>query len=270
MLFRSVSQSRYGSLATIDDYDLTLTSGTATATIIGVSTGILRINVTGITTDTAKFNLYLSIEVGNTGVFININRPPYVNKVKDGYGGAAKVSRGEYQDGVEYHGTYLVTDVVSVTVGGTRTWYQALVTAGNITNIRPGVSVGWGAYWELVPSYDEIATGGLFAENANVAEFIFNGGKMRSQYPLAAPMDNKNLILDGVNGKITALDAIINGNVTAKTGSFGNLNIVGNELINSSIKITTNQIPSMASLLAPSEVTISRQSSWRGAALSFH
>ena len=26
----------------------------------------------------------------------------------------------KYQDGVEYHGTYLVTDVVSVTVGGNK------------------------------------------------------------------------------------------------------------------------------------------------------
>ena len=132
----------------------------------------------------------------------------------------------------------MVTDVVSVTVGGTRTWYQALVTAGNITNIKPGVSVGWGAYWELVPSYDEIATGGLFAENANVAEFIFNAGKMRSQYPLAASMDNKNLIIDGVNGKITALDAVIKGNITAETGSIGPLNIFTQGLISGNIKIS--------------------------------
>lgn len=223
-----------GSLATIEDYALTLTSGTATATIIGVSMGILKINITGITSDTAKFNLYLSIEIGSTGTFIDINRPLYVNKVKDGYGGAAKVSRGEYQDGVEYHGTYLVTDVVSVTVGSTRTWYQALVTAGNITNIKPGVSVGWDSYWKLITSYDEIATGGLFAENANVAEFIFNAGKMRSQYPVAASMDNKNLILDGVNGRITALDAIIKGNVTAETGYIGNFIIEDGKLVGTS------------------------------------
>ena len=64
--------------------------------------------------------------------------------------------------------------------------------------------LGWDSYWEIITSYDEIATGGLFAENANVAEFIFNAGKMRSQYPLAASMDNKNLILDGVNGRLNS------------------------------------------------------------------
>lgn len=219
-----------GSLATIDYYNLALVSGTATATITNIDSGILKINVTGITSDTAKFNLELSIELSIT-TGITVNRPLYVNKVKDGYGGAAKVSRGEYQDGTTYYGTYLRTDVVSITNGTTRTWYEAIVTAGNITNIRPEVTSGWNSYWKLVPSYDEIATGGLFAENANVAEFIFNEGKMRSQYPLAASMDNKNLILDGVNGKITALDAVIKGNIEALTGKIGNFTISDGKLL---------------------------------------
>lgn len=250
-----------GNLAPIYNFYLTLSSGTATASIVSVETGILKINITGITSDNALFNLRIDYYPEGSSI---VNRPLYVNKVKDGYGGAAKVSRGEYQNGVEYHGTYLVTDVVSITVGGTRTWYQALVTAGNITNIKPDVSVGWGAYWERVPSYDEIATGGLFAENANVAEFIFNAGKMRSQYPVAASMDNKNLILDGVNGRLTALDAVIRGNITAETGQIGPLNILANWLISGNIKISNYPVTPLTVLKVASYEYFSRQSSWTG------
>ena len=57
-----------------------------------------------------------------------------------------------------------------------------------------------------MPSFEMIATGMLFAENANIAEFIFNGGKLKSQYPLGSQQQNlnngKNLELDGVNGTI--------------------------------------------------------------------
>lgn len=57
-----------------------------------------------------------------------------------------------------------------------------------------------------MPSFEMIATGILLAENANIAEFIFNGGKLKSQYPLGSQQQNlnngKNLELDGVNGTI--------------------------------------------------------------------
>jgi len=254
-----------GSLATIEDYELTLISGNANATMTRVSNGIMKINVTGITTDNAKFNVYLSIE-GSISI-IPINRPLYVNKVKDGYAGAVLVSRGEYQNDVNYYGTQLRTDVVGVTVGATTTWYKAKETAGTIINIKPTVTTGWEAYWEIFSSFAMIATGTLFAENANVAEFIFNAGKMRSQYPLAASMDNKNLILDGVNGRLTALDAVIRGNITAETGQIGSLNILENGLISGNIKISEYPVTPLISLKTASYEYISRVASWTGTAM---
>lgn len=76
-----------------------------------------------------------------------------------------------------------------------------------------------------MPSFEMIATGMLFAENANIAEFIFNGGKLKSQYPLGSQQQNlnngKNLELDGVNGTIKL--STVNGDLEInKEGIFLN------------------------------------------------
>lgn len=62
---------------------------------------------------------------------------------------------------------------------------------------------------------------------------------------------NGNLFLKGI---IEALNG----------GTIGNLKIIDDELINDSIKLTTDNLPSLASLLIPTYDQISRQSSWTG------
>lgn len=51
--------------------------------------------------------------------------------------------------------------------------------------------------WEALNSFSNVATDSLFAEGANIANFIFEDGVMRSQ---AKNNNIPNIILDGVNG----------------------------------------------------------------------
>lgn len=60
-------------------------------------------------------------------------------------------------------------------------------------------------------------------------------------------------------------DVFLKGAIEALEGTFGNLKISGNTLVNSSIKITTDGVPNMLALVTPSYLSIARQSSWSGA-----
>lgn len=135
--------------------------------------------------------------------------------------------RGVYQNGVNYYGNTTRTDIVYHR--GSGKYYRANPLAptngtGYFSNIEPSVTYGWNNYWlEFGTSYDNIGTGMLLAENANIANFIFRNGKLFSSYEDGE--GQAYLILDGTNGKIFAMDATIRGEINALSGSIGALNI---------------------------------------------
>ena len=152
---------------------------------------------------------YIEISMGG------INKRLTVKKVRDGYAGASLISRGAWTSGVVYNGNQNQVDVVSVTTSGVTIWYKAKKTAGTFTSTEtPATDT---TRWEAFDTvFQNIATGTLFAENANVGEFIFKGGRLYSQYPTDST--EKNLELDGVHGIIKALSGRI-GNFEIKDGA---------------------------------------------------
>ncbi|MVX36224.1 collagen-like protein [Myroides sp. LoEW2-1] len=79
-------------------------------------------------------------------------------------------------------------------------------------------------------SLEHLALSYIIAENANLAGFIFKDNKLISQLP---NVDNPNLIIDGVNGKITAKDADIKGHIEATSGKFtGEINATSGNIKN--------------------------------------
>jgi hypothetical protein len=252
-----------GTLRNIVDWEFTTESGLVGMSASLPSTGIVKITISSIGADTNSIRIYVQMLLSN-GSTVDIEKIIPVVKAKDGYAGPSLISRGAWQPDTVYTGSHDRVDVVSITNSGVVTWYKALTTAGNFSDIQPEITVDWRNYWELMNSFDNIATGTLFAENANVAEFVFNGGKLYSQYPVNSQLDFKNLIINGVTGKIIANDAEIRGKIEALTGKIGNLDIIGNSLSNSTVKLTTDLIDSLLSLLNPSNISLSRQSSWSG------
>lgn len=218
----------------IDDEGMTITPASNASiayTKTWIADGINKLTFTGITEINSVLNISAYISNGRqshpeASAVLNIK------KQLDGYAGPGLISRGAWNAATQYTGSIQTVDVVSRKPSISFIWYQAKTTAGSIpVGNEPGVTPGWDAYWVQLGSYSSIATGTLFAENANVAEFIFNGGKMYSQEPSTAALANKNLILDGVNGKITALDAVIKGLIEATSGKIGNLLIENGNII---------------------------------------
>ena len=90
--------------------------------------------------------------------------------------------------------------------------------SGSATGAVPGTSGS--AYWTLMNTYTNVATDTLFAEGANVANFLFSNGVLRS---VAESSGQPKLVLDGNTGNLYAINATIKGNVQADSGNIGPL-----------------------------------------------
>ena len=213
------------SLATISSYSMSISSGIANATYSDQSKGVGKITINSLSSDYAEITLIVNVYIASLGASVAIEKIIPIIKIKDGYAGPYIIARGAYNPDTTYYGSPARADVVSVTIMGTTQWYITKSNSGSFSGIQPQVTGGWETKWDVMPSFEMIATGMLFAENANIAEFIFNGGKLKSQYPLGSQQQNlnngKNLELDGVNGTIKL--STVNGDLEInKEGIFLN------------------------------------------------
>ena len=150
-------------------------------------------------------------------------------QVSDGVNGqfTALTFRGAYEDDVNYYANLDRTDVVYHR--GSSKYYRANPLAntnnlGYFSDIEPSVTQGWHDYWiEFGENYDNIATGLILAEDANIANFLFHNERLESMS--VDGDDRPNLILDGRNGQLIANDAIISGEINAKSGTIGPLTV---------------------------------------------
>lgn len=271
VVFQGINQVPYGTGA--GTFDVTavgtgITPGTAST----VSTYIRRFaDHSNMTEDNATVTF--TIKVRNAaGTEVTITKTQSLSKAKAGNTGAAGaagpslVYRGQWNSATsDYTGTALRIDVVRTGTTGAYVWYKAKTTAGTIpANTDPTTNA---TYWEnFGGSFQSIATGLLLAESANIAEFIFKGGKLISQRGTISGVESTDYMnasfvpyvsIDGTTGDVTFKKATIEGALNA--GSVGGFTIVngrigsledvnGLSILNSLIKfykvIATTGVPS--------------------------
>lgn len=235
----------------------------------GVATIVINLENLPLALSEISFTFDVYMEANKSEA--NVTKVLDVIKVYDGYAGPAIVARGAYSNAMTYYGNSERVDAVSVTNDEGTTWYITRQIMGysnglevhSITNIKPGATIGWENYWIEMPSFEMIATGMLLAENANIAEFIFNGGKLYSQWgtnpdtgavTANEPLSERNLILDGVHGMLIANNAKIKGNITATSGKIANFDILNGNIIGKDIndaeriRLSTENIPEISDL----------------------
>ena len=203
--------------------------------------GAYKLTLTDIQLNQDIIRISATIWINSLGAYVTRSRVIYIFKTLDGYAGPAIVSRGAYLPGTTYYGNSYRVDVVSITQNGVSQWYILRTTAGEVTGISP-LDEGQ-TKWDVMASFEMIATGVLFAENANIAEFIFNAGKLKSQYPTEVqpqnPNGKKNLELDGTTGTIT-LNSTLGELVINKDGI-----VLKDEEGNAKVSIYKGDIPTI-------------------------
>ena len=104
-----------------------------------------------------------------------------------GSNGPALTFRGEYSGSKQYTGTSDHVEVVYTGSGSSRRYFMTKTTAGTFTGQYPGNDT---SYWKAFQGqFENIATGLLFAEEANIAGWWFSNTRIESQ--------NRNVIIDG-------------------------------------------------------------------------
>lgn len=149
--------------------------------------------------------------------------------------GPSLVAQGQWSASVSYYGDSLRVDVVRTGSAGSYAWYRAKTTAGSIP---AGTSVLNTYYWEQFGgTFQSVATGLLLAESANIAEFIFKGGKLISQAGTlygnpSTDYMNANFVpyisIDGTTGYVVFRQASIEGALNA--GSVGGFTIANGRI----------------------------------------
>jgi hypothetical protein len=148
--------------------------------------------------------------------------------IRDGQDGTSALFPfvGQFSTSGTYYGNPSRTDIVK----HNNLYYIARSDAptaadgtfsGSATGAVPGTANS--AYWTRMNNYTNVATDTLFAEGANVANFLFNSGVLRSAAEDAE--GQANLVLDGTTGNLYAVNATIKGDVSADAGCIGPLEI---------------------------------------------
>lgn len=128
--------------------------------------------------------------------------------------GPAVTFRGEYSGSKQYTGTTDHVEVVYTGSGSSRQYFMTKTTAGTFTGRYPGNDT---AYWKKFQGqFENIATGLLFAEEANIAGWWFSDTHIESQ--------NRNVSIDGNadDGPRIALGASYANRKIAPTRLYGN------------------------------------------------
>lgn len=130
--------------------------------------------------------------------------------------GAMPRARGAYSSETTYVYNSQYRDIVYTSDG--RVWMVKNYGA-SFSNITPPNS----SYWIEGNKQIFTAIDTALIDGANIAGFQFKNNKMQSS--------NGNLVLDGVNGILTAKNATISGTVTATAGDIGGFKIKSGRLI---------------------------------------
>ena len=148
--------------------------------------------------------------------------------------GPAVIFRKEYSGSKQYTGSPEHVEVVYTGSGSSRQYFMTKTTAGTFTGQYPGNDT---AYWKKFQGqFENIATGLLFAEEANIAGWWFSDNRIESQ--------NRNVIIDGnanTDPRIALGATFANrhnapsrmyedGSVFFSKGTIGGFNLTSNEL----------------------------------------
>lgn len=169
---------------------------------------------------------------------------------KDGDVGPALVFRGIYSSSKSYVGSDKRVDVVKYN----NHYYVARTDAGTFYNVLPTNTAKWN---DFGAEFETIATGFLFAENANIANLIFRNERLESQ---SQTNGVPNFFLDGLKNiaSFGAGSAVFDG-ASAKLGW---LNIVGRELLGfdddgiQRLRLTPSSMPSVGGASSHEDVII--------------
>lgn len=169
---------------------------------------------------------------------------------KDGDVGPALVFRGIYSSSKSYVGSDKRVDVVKYN----NHYYVARTDAGTFYNVLPTNTAKWN---DFGAEFETIATGFLFAENANIANLIFRNERLESQ---SQTNGVPNFFLDGLKNiaSFGAGSAVFDG-ASAKLGW---LNIVGRELLGfdddgiQRLRLTPSSLPSVGGASSHEDVII--------------
>lgn len=169
---------------------------------------------------------------------------------KDGDVGPALVFRGIYSSSKSYVGSDKRVDVVKYN----NHYYVARTDAGTFYNVLPTNTAKWN---DFGAEFEAIATGFLFAENANIANLIFRNERLESQ---SQTNGVPNFFLDGLKNiaSFGAGSAVFDG-ASAKLGW---LNIVGRELLGfdddgiQRLRLTPSSLPSVGGASSHEDVII--------------
>jgi len=175
------------------------------------------VNLTGFTLSTVTVGyVTVSIIYGGVTYSISISVARVFNSIE--------IRKGSWVSGTSYIGNCIQRDVVKYTNG---VYYAVKTSVGTFTSsTAPSTDT---TNWEALNSFENIATGTLLADNANIAEFIYKDAQMISQSgtingDASTNWDSSlfvpNLTLDGSTGIITARNAVIQGAINASSGIF--------------------------------------------------
>lgn len=134
---------------------------------------------------------------------------------KDGADAAFLYDNGTWQSGTTYVWNDTRRDKVIHTFNNV--YYNFLVkNKGASVTVAPSSPNG-DSNWEAMNKLINIATDSLFADGANVANFLFKNGVLRSQDETDGVA---NIILNGKTGYFHCSKADITGTINAKSGTF--------------------------------------------------
>ena len=135
-------------------------------------------------------------EAWNTNYVDEVN----IGIIKDGTNGAnGAMPRvcGRYSSGVPYVWDDNYRDIVFYSFGGVNYIFQVKVYGSSVST--PPVSVDGDDNWEPANRFSFVATDTLLADGANIADFMYKNGVMRSQ---AEVNGIPNLMLNGNTGEV--------------------------------------------------------------------
>ena len=139
-------------------------------------------------------------------------------KGEDGADSAFLYDNGPWKSGTTYVWNDTRRDKVIHPFDGV--YYNFLVKAKGMSVTAAPSSITGDANWEAGNKFVNIATDSLFADGANIANFMFKNGVMRSQDETNGVA---NMILNGKTGYFHCSNVDITGRVNATGGSFKNV-----------------------------------------------
>ena len=149
-----------------------------------------------------------------------------------GPAGAFPYDCGVYKSGTTYVWNEARRDKIIYAFSGI--YYVYLVKNFGASVTTAPSNINGDSNWEMAQKFANIATDTLFADGANVANFMFKGGVMRSQNETDGVA---NMILNGKTGYFHCIDADIKGKVVATSGSFENVTVKNISSPNNAFKI---------------------------------